>query len=154
MLAELAAANAAFAIIKKTLQNTGEIAAAAESVIDWFNAKNEIQKKVEAKPEHKRSDLEEFFALEQLREQQKEIKEMMVYHGRPGLWEDWQRFQVQARQQRDAEAAAETRRIEGIKRQRHAMLHKILLGFWLSVLTALIVSMIVGVIWLTKLKGN
>jgi hypothetical protein len=50
MLAELAAANAAFAIIKKTLQNSGEIASAAESVIDWFNAKNEIQKKVEAKP--------------------------------------------------------------------------------------------------------
>jgi hypothetical protein len=154
MLAELAAANAAFAIIKKTLQNSGEIASAAESVIDWFNAKNDIQKKVEAKPEHKRSDLEEFFALEHLREQQNEIKQMMIYHGRPGLWEDWQRFQVQARQQREAEAAAETRRIEGIKTKRHALLAKILLWFWLTVLGIVLSAMIVGAIWLYKMKGN
>jgi hypothetical protein len=154
MLAELAAANAAFAIIKKTLQNSGEIASAAQSIADWFNAKNEIQKRVEAKPEDKRSDLEEFFALEQLKQQQQELKEMMIYQGRPGLWEDWQRFQVEARRAREAEAAAETRRIETIRKRRRALLEQILLGFWLTVLAVVLTGMIIGGIYLYTQRGR
>jgi hypothetical protein len=61
---------------------------------------------------------------------------------------------VQARQQREAEAAAETRRIEGIKTKRHALLAKILLWFWLTVLGIVLSAMIVGAIWLYKMKGN
>jgi hypothetical protein len=154
MLVELAAANAAFAIIKKTLQNSGEIASAAQSIADWFNAKNEIQKRVEAKPEDKRSDLEEFFALEQLKQQQQELKEMMIYQGRPGLWEDWQRFQVEARRAREAEAAAETRRIETIRKRRRALLEQILLGFWLTVLAVVLTGMIIGGIYLYTQRGR
>jgi hypothetical protein len=154
MLVELAAANAAFAIIKKTLQNSGEIASAAQSIADWFNAKNEIQKRVEAKPEDKRSDLEEFFALEQLKQQQQELKEMMIYQGRPGLWEDWQRFQVETRRSREAEAAAETRRIETIRKRRRALLEQILLGFWLTVLAVVLTGMIIGGIYLYTQRGR
>jgi hypothetical protein len=154
MLVELAAANAAFAIIKKTLQNSGEIASAAQSIADWFNAKNEIQKRVEAKPEDKRSDLEEFFALEQLKQQQQELKEMMIYQGRPGLWEDWQRFQVEARRAREAEAAAETRRIDTIRKRRRALLEQILLGFWLTVLAVVLTGIIIGGIYLYTQRGR
>lgn len=154
MLAELAAANAAFAIIKKTLQNSGEIASAAQSIADWFNAKNEIQKRVEAKPEDKRSDLEEFFALEQLKQQQQELKDLMIMNGRPGLWDDWQRFQVEARHAREAEAAAETRRIETIRKRRRALLEQILLGFWLTVLAVILTGIIIGGIYLYTQRGR
>ena len=38
------------------------------------------------------ADLEEFMALEQIREKEEELKKMMIYLGRPGLWQDWQSF--------------------------------------------------------------
>ena len=39
-------------------------------------------------------------ALEQIREKEEELKKMMIYLGRPGLWQDWQRFQAEARKSR------------------------------------------------------
>jgi len=47
-------------------------------------------------------------ALEQLKQQEDELRERMVYAGRPGMWGDWQKFQAQAaRQRREAKEAAE-----------------------------------------------
>jgi hypothetical protein len=52
-------------------------------------------------------------ALEKIKEQEKELKQLMIYAGRPGLWEDWQRFQAEARKSRRyAEKMAEKRREE------------------------------------------
>ena len=39
-------------------------------------------------------------ALEKIKEQEKELKQLMIYAGRPGLWEDWQRYQAEARKSR------------------------------------------------------
>ena len=104
MLVEIAAANSAFLIIKEAIQNSGELVSAGKAIAEWFDAKSSLQKKVEAKPHDQRSDLEEFFALEQLKQQQEELKQMMIYQGRPGLWDDWLMFQAQAKRKRDAEA--------------------------------------------------
>jgi hypothetical protein len=104
MLVEIAAANAAFAVIKEAIQNSGELVSAGKAIAEWFDAKSSLQKKVEAKPYDQRSDLEEFFALEQLKQQQEELKQMMIYQGRPGLWDDWLMFQAEAKRKRDAEA--------------------------------------------------
>ena len=46
------------------------------------------------------ADLDEFMALEQIREKEEELKKMMIYLGRPGLWQDWQAFQAEARKSR------------------------------------------------------
>ena len=57
-------------------------------------------------------------ALEKIREQEEQLKQIMIYAGRPGLWNDWQRFQAKARvARREAEAAAAIKRrkiIDGI----------------------------------------
>ena len=56
-------------------------------------------------------------ALEKIKEQEEQLKQIMIYAGRPGLWHDWQRFQAKARvARREAEIAAAARRkriIEG-----------------------------------------
>lgn len=153
MLVELAAANAAFAVIKEAIANSGEIASAARSVIDWFNAKNDLQKKVEEKPENQRSDLEEFFALEELKRQQQELKELMIYKGRPGLWNDWLEFQVKARQAREAAERDRIRIAADKKRKRGELLEQILLGFWLTVLGLVLAGIVVGSVWL-YMKGK
>jgi hypothetical protein len=106
MLAEIAAANAAFAVIKGALANGKELHQLGSRVFDYFDNKAKIQESVTKKGGG--SDLEEFMALERLKQQEEELRERMVYAGRPGMWNDWQKFQAQAARKRreGAEAAA------------------------------------------------
>jgi hypothetical protein len=113
MLLELAAANAAFAVIKEAVQNSGDIMNAGQALFDYFDNKAAIQKKAASKGGSDRGDLEEFMALEKLKQQEAELKEMMIYQGRGGLWTDWLKFQLEAKKKREA---AERERV--LKRQR------------------------------------
>ena len=114
MLAELAIANAAFSVIKETIQNGGDILSAGQSLFNYFDNKAVIQKK--AKDGGMKSDLEEFMALEQLKKQEAELRQMMIYQGRGGLWDDWMQFQVEARKKREkAEAEAKVKRMKRIE---------------------------------------
>jgi len=113
MLAELAAANAAFSIIKQAVSNGRDLANAGSAIADFVGAKEELRKKGEKK---KRSpfagggDLEEFMALEKIKEQEEQLREMMVWAGRPGMWADWQKFQTEARKARQKAEEARARR--------------------------------------------
>ena len=102
MLAELAAANAAFSVIKSFVSNGKELTGCAKQISDFVFAKEQIEKR--AKKQKAKgvggSDLEEFMALEKIAEQEKQLKEIMIYAGRPGLWQDWQQFQAEARKSR------------------------------------------------------
>lgn len=105
MIAELMAANAAFAVIKETVQNGGDIMAAGAKLFDYFDNTSAIQKKADSG-----NDMEAFAALEQLKNNEAELKRMMVYHGRAGLWEDWLKFKKEAKQKRDAAEKAAARK--------------------------------------------
>jgi len=109
MLAELAAANAAFSVIKQAVQHGGDIAKAGSAIAKFVGAKEDLQKKASKKGGG--SDLEEFMALEQIREKEDQLKQLMIYAGRPGLWGDWQKFQAKARvARREAEENAKRKR--------------------------------------------
>jgi len=112
MLAEIAAANAAFAVIKGAIRNGKEIADVATSVGKYVNATEDLRKKGEKKKRAGGADLEEFMHLEKLKQQEEELKQLMIYTGRPGLWHDWIKFQAQARKDRLAAAEARKRKIE------------------------------------------
>jgi hypothetical protein len=113
MLAELAIANAAFSVIKEAVQNSGDIMNAGQALFQYFDTKAEIQKKANAKGGTDRGDLEEFMALEQLKKQEEELREMMIYQGRAGLWTDWLKFQSEAKRKREA-----AERDERLRKQR------------------------------------
>lgn len=108
MLAELATANAAFAVIKKFISNGRELADCTKAISDFVTAKDALQKKGNKKKNswfgklggNTADDLEEFMALEKIRQQEEELKQFMIYAGRAGLWHDWIRFQAQARKRR------------------------------------------------------
>jgi hypothetical protein len=113
MIAEIMLANAAFGAIKETIQNGGDLISAGQKLFDYFDAKSTIQKK--AREGGMKSDLEEFMALEKLKQQEAELKQMMIYQGRGGMWDDWQQFQVEARKKREkAEAEAKVKRMKRI----------------------------------------
>lgn len=104
-MAELAAANAAFSVIKAALANGKELSALGSKVFDYFDNKAKIQEKATKKGGG--SDMQEFMALEQLKQQEEHLRESMVYAGRAGMWDDWQKFQAQAaRRRREAKEAA------------------------------------------------
>jgi len=108
MLAELAAANAAFSVIKQAVQNGSDIAKAGSAIAQFVGAKEDLQRKSQKKGN--RADLEEFMALEQIREQEEQLKQIMIYAGRPGLWGDWQKFQAKARIQRREDEIAKAKK--------------------------------------------
>ena len=105
MLAELAAINAAYGVIKEVVGNGQELYAAGQHIAQFFNTKYELQKKLNEKPADQRNQLEEFFALEELKAKEQELKELMIYQGRPGLWDDWLKFQAEAARARREEIA-------------------------------------------------
>jgi hypothetical protein len=141
MIAEIAAANAAFAVIKGALANGKELHQLGSRVFDYFDNKAKIQETATKKGGG--SDMEEFMALERLRQQEEELRERMVYAGRPGMWDDWVKFQAMAaRKRREAKEAAAReaiRRKESLAR----MTEYIVIGMATLVLVALIVYGIV-----------
>jgi len=138
MIAEIAAANAAFAVIKGAMANGKELHQLGSRVFDYFDNKAKIQENATKKGGG--SDLEEFMALEQLKQQEDELRERMVYAGRPGMWNDWIKFQAAAaRKRREAkeEAAKEARRR---KEQLEDMVEYIAIGMAVIVLAGLLVG--------------
>ena len=109
MLAELAAINAAYAVIKEVVSNGRELGECAGQLGNFFEGKRKLEKKVIETPVTERSRLEEFFALEEVRRKEKELKDYMLIAGRPGLWDDWVKFQKMHAQMELAAAQAKRR---------------------------------------------
>jgi|TARA_R110000822_G_scaffold21941_6_gene69467 hypothetical protein len=119
MLAELAACNAAFQVIKATVKNGSELTRCASQIGAFINGEDALRKNLNKKKNSfwakaggaaDGSDLEEFFALEEIKEKRKEIEQLMIFAGRPGLHGDWVNFQVEARRRRKAAVEAERKR--------------------------------------------
>ena len=112
MLAELAAANAAFAIIKKCVENGSDIAKAGKAIHDFTINKDAVQNKAAARGSNldgSKSDLEEFLALDELRRKEAELRSMMNLYGRANMYNDYVKFCTEARRKR-AEASADAKR--------------------------------------------
>jgi hypothetical protein len=137
MLVELAAANAAFNVIKQALANGKELSALGGRVFDYFDNKAKIQEKATQKGGG--SDMEEFMALEQLKQQEEHLRESMIYAGRAGMWEDWVKFQAQAaRRRREAKEAA-VRAAEARKKRAEQLAEYTAVGMATVVLAGLMV---------------
>ena len=146
MLAELAIANAAFSVIKEAVQNSGDIMAAGDALFKYFDSKAELQRKANEKGGSKGSDLEEFMALEKLKQQEEELKQMMIYSGRGGLWDDWLAFQVKVKKKREAD-----KRQKVLDRQR--LIGRIKDVFMIMLIIALLggLGLIIGwAIWMAR----
>ena len=145
MLAELAVINAAYGVIKEVVGNGQELYAAGQYVAQFFNTKYELQKKLNEKPPDQRNQLEEFFALEEIKAKEQELKDLMIIAGRPGLWDDWLQFQAdQARARREEIARLEREAYE--KKER--LKHNVELALAAVSITAAIVGAIVFLVWL------
>lgn len=149
MLAELAAANAAFGVIKQTVANGKEIYEAGDALADYFGLKAELQKK--AHQHGYKSDMQAFQAAEQLKQYESSLKEMMIYQGRPGLWDDWLAFQKQMKDSREAEEKAEKAK----KAKRKRLLKDWVIGIAVTIGALSAIGIAVYILyWLITTKGQ
>jgi len=146
MLAELAIANAAFGVIKETIANGGDIMAAGQHIFKFFDNKSKLVQKASQSG----SDSEAFFALEQIKQHEAALQELFIYQGRPGLWDDWLKFQAEAKRKREAE----NRQIVLAQMKRKEVMWAWINGFLIiaSVVTGAVI--IAGIIWLVVTKGQ
>ena len=83
-------------------------------------------------------------ALEAIRQKEEELKQFMIYCGRPGLWQDWQRHQAEARKERRVQ--------EELSKRRRAEIAE---AIGLGAVGLLIATMVAGLIaWVVWLKGG
>ena len=146
MLAELAIANAAFGVIKETIANGGDIMAAGQHIFKFFDNKSKLVQKASQSG----SDSEAFFALEQIKQHEAALQELFIYQGRPGLWDDWLKFQAEAKRKREAE----NREIVLAQIKRKELMWAWINGFLIiaSVVTGVVI--VAGLIWLIVTKGQ
>ena len=152
MLAEIAAANAAFSVIKKAIQNTGDITKAGKAIGDFVFAKDMLKKTGERKKNsiwskalgREANDLEEFMALEELKQKEEELRSMMQLYGRGGLWNDYIKFCAEARKQREYQKKEREKFIEHLK--------EVVLGI---VILLVSIGGLAGIVWfLLAQKAN
>ena len=124
MLAELAAANAAFGVIKQAISNSRELADVGKSIAAFVGAEEDLKAKAEARKKSpwnkvlgKDANLfDEFLALEKIQQQKAQLQSHMRLYGRPGMYDAWVEYQAKARKARkEALAQREKERQEMIE---------------------------------------
>jgi hypothetical protein len=120
ILESIAAANAAYSIIKTAIGNGKETAGVIGAVGKFLSAEEDIKQAVQKKKNSpltaitggEEGDWEEFQALENIREKRKELESHIRLYGQPGQWDRWISWQNEARKQRQAARKAEEKRQE------------------------------------------
>jgi len=85
-IAAIKVANEAIGAIKEMCGNIQSVGQMGPQLTKLADSKEEIQKKAAD------GDMDAFFALEDIRNKEAEIKQMFIYQGRAGLWDDYQKF--------------------------------------------------------------
>ena len=120
VLETIAAANAAYKVIRTCIANGRETADLMSNVGKFLTAEEELKDAVQKKKNSPltaitggaEGDWEEFQQLEKIREQRKELESYIRLYGRPGQWDRWISWQAEARKQRQAAKKAAMKKQE------------------------------------------
>jgi len=124
ILESIAAANAAYSVIKTALGNGKETAGLISAVGKFLSAEEDIKEAINKKKSSpitmitgsSEGDWEEFQHLEMLRQKRAELESYCRLYAPAGTWDRWQQWQAEARKQRQAaKKAAEKAREERVE---------------------------------------
>ncbi len=121
ILESIAAANAAYSVIKTALGNGRETAGLISAVGKFLSAEEDIKDAINKKKASpitmitgsSEGDWEEFQHLENLRQKRQELESYCRLYAPPGTWDRWQQWQAEARKQRQAAKKAAGKAREG-----------------------------------------
>ena len=108
MLETMAGVNAAYAIIKKTLENGRELHDCASAISNFASGKSDVEAHHHAQQNSfwnklagkDASDLASFMHQEKVKRMEENLREYMQLYGRGGMWSDYQKYCAEARKQR------------------------------------------------------
>ena len=117
-IAAIKIANEAIGAIKEFAGHVESVGAMGKDLTKLADAKDELQKSA------KDGDMEAFWALEDIKKHEAEVKQMFIYNGRPGLWDDYCRFIENRKTMRENERKrAEAKRVARKKAIKNALVY-------------------------------
>lgn len=96
-IAAIKIANEAISAIKEFAGHVESVGQMGKDLTKLADAKEELEKSA------KDGDMEAFWALEDIKRHEAEVKRQFIYAGRPGLWEDYCTFINNRKQMRENE---------------------------------------------------
>ena len=144
-IAAIKIANEAIGAIKEFAGHVSSVGEMGPQLTKLADAKENIQKKAAD------GDMDAFFALEKIRQQEAEIKQMFIYSGRAGLWDDYQRFMQTRKELREKER----KRVEARKlAKKKAIKNGLMYGAVGIALLGVVGGAVAFVLYLISLKGK
>ena len=144
-IAAIKIANEAIGAIKEFaghIQSVGEMGPQLTKLAD---AKEELEKKA------KDGDMECFFELEKIRNKEAEIKQMFIYQGRAGLWDDYCKFLANRKQLKENER----KRIAAEKARKKRLIKEWSIGIAVTVAALSAIGICAYFLyWLISVKGK
>jgi len=143
-IAAIKIANEAIGAVKELCGHIQSVGQMGPQLTKLADSKEAIQKKAEE------GDMDAFFALEDIRRQEAEIKQMFIYQGRAGLWDDYQKFMRTRKEMRENER----RRLAAKKAAQKKMIKDVIIYGSLTIGALMLIGgAIWGVMWMVSLKG-
>lgn len=109
-IAAIKIANEAIGAIKDFAGHVESIGQLGKPLTQLADAKEEIERQA------KEGSMEHFFELEKIKQREYEIKQMFIYAGRPGLWDDYCKFIENRKQMRSNAKKREEQRKKARKK--------------------------------------
>ena len=144
-IAAIKIANEAIGAIKEFAGHCESVGQMGKDLTKLADAKEELEKSAAE------GDMDAFWTLQDIAKREREIKDMFIYQGRPGLWDDYCTFIRNRKQMRENEKKrAEAKRLARKKAIKNGLL---ITGVVVGVLTA-VGAIGFMVYWLVSIKGK
>jgi len=144
-IAAIKIANEAIGAIKEFAGHCQSVGEMGKDLTKLADAKEELEKNA------KDGDMEAFWALEDIKRHEAEVKQMFIYNGRAGLWDDYCTFISNRKEMR--RKAVEREKAKKLARRKAIKNGLVIGGASLLILTA-VGGAIYMVYWLVSLKGK
>ena len=130
-IAAIKIANEAVSAIREMCQNINDISSIGSMGKDMTklaDAKEQIQK------DAAQGDAEAFWALEDIKAKEKELRDLMIYGGRANLWSDYETFMRNRKQMRENERKrAEDKKLARAKAIKNGLVYGVVGIFTLGI---------------------
>jgi len=144
-IAAIKIANEAIGAIKEFAGHIESIGQMGPHLNKLAEAKEEIEKKA------KEGSMEHFFELEKIKQREAEIKQLFIYSGRPGLWDDYQTFLANRKRLKENER----KRIAAAKARKKRLIKEWTLGIAVAIAALSAVGLLAyALYWLITTKGR
>jgi len=144
-IAAIKIANEAIGAIKEFAGHVESVGQMGKDLTKLADAKDDLEKSAAD------GDMEAFWALEDIKRHEAEVKNMFIYQGRPGLWDDYCKFIANRKELR--RKAAEREKAKKLARKKAIKDGLIVTAGLLGGITVIGVAGLL-IYWLVSLKGR